>query len=51
MTLTVDKYLRRVQGNLSKTEALRQAQIALVSQPQTSHSFYWAPFILMGNWK
>jgi CHAT domain-containing protein len=46
-----DMYRRRAQGGLSKIEALRQAQIALAFQPRTSHPFYWAPFVLMGNWK
>ena len=50
-TLMGDMYRRRTQSNLSKIEALRQAQIALASQPRTSHPFYWAPFVLMGNWK
>jgi CHAT domain-containing protein len=50
-TLMGDMYLRRTQSGLSKIEALRQAQVALASQPRTAHPFYWAPFILMGNWK
>ena len=50
-TLMGDMYRRRAQGGQSKIEALRQAQIALASQPRTSHPFYWAPFVLMGNWK
>ncbi len=50
-TLMGDMYRRRTQFSLSKIEALRQAQIALASQPSTSHPFYWAPFVLMGNWK
>jgi tetratricopeptide (TPR) repeat protein len=35
----------------SKAEALRQAKLALLNNPSTSHPFYWGPFILMGNWK
>ena len=50
-TLMGDMYLRRTQSGLSKIEALRQAQVALASQPRTAHPYYWAPFILMGNWK
>ena len=46
-----DMYRRHAQGNLPKIEALRQAQMALAAQSRTSHPFYWAPFILMGNWK
>ena len=50
-TLMADMYQRRQQQALSKIEALRQAQLALMAQPKYAHPFYWAPFILMGNWK
>lgn len=55
-------YTIMAQGKTTKAEALRQAQIALITgkyatinnkQPQISenlnHPFYWAPFILIGN--
>jgi CHAT domain-containing protein len=35
---------------LSKAEALRQAQIELLRNQETSHPFFWAPFLLIGNW-
>jgi CHAT domain-containing protein len=44
-------YRSRQEKGLTKIEALRQAQISLSLQPKYSHPFYWAPFILMGNWK
>lgn len=50
-TLMGDMYRRRTQAGLSKIEALRQAQVSLAAQPRTAHPFYWAPFVLMGNWK
>jgi CHAT domain-containing protein len=50
-TLMGDMYRRRVQGGLPKIEALRQAQMSMAAQPRTAHPFYWAPFVLMGNWK
>jgi len=64
-------YLRRQRDALTKAEALREAQLALVlglgvnpgresaTQPLKraggsagpyAHPFFWAPFILMGNW-
>ena len=49
--LMADMYQRRQQQALSKIEALRQAQLALMAQSKYAHPFYWAPFILMGNWK
>lgn len=40
-------------GNISPAEALRQAQIAMITsalnQPRLDHPYYWAPFILIGN--
>ncbi len=50
-TLMADMYRRRQGLSLSKIEALRQAQLALQAQPKYAHPYYWAPFILMGNWK
>jgi CHAT domain-containing protein len=48
--LMADMYRRRQDQKLTKAEALRQAQISLQSQSRYAHPFYWAPFILMGNW-
>jgi len=36
--------------NLTKAEALRQAQIALIQNPRYNHPYFWAPFVLVGNW-
>jgi len=36
---------------LSKPEALRQAQIALKAIPKYSHPYYWAPFVMIGDWR
>ena len=49
--LMADLYRRRQALRLSKIEALRQSQMALQTQTRYSHPFYWAPFVLMGNWK
>ncbi len=38
------------QPGVSKAEALRQAQLSLLRSPQYQHPFYWAPFVLVGNW-
>ncbi len=35
----------------SKAEALRQAKLAIMNNAETSHPYYWAPFVLTGNWK
>ncbi|MGB3513788.1 MAG: CHAT domain-containing protein [Microcoleaceae cyanobacterium] len=36
--------------NLTKAEALRQAQLSLMKKPQYNHPYFWASFILVGNW-
>ncbi|HKY42075.1 MAG TPA: CHAT domain-containing protein [Pyrinomonadaceae bacterium] len=33
----------------TKTEALRQAALKLMKNPETSHPFYWAGFVLVGD--
>ena len=35
---------------VSKASALRAAQIKLLEDPEYSHPYYWAPFVLIGNW-
>jgi CHAT domain-containing protein len=44
-------YKNLIKNKLSKTDALRQAQLTLISDPTYSHPFYWAPFILIGDWR
>ena len=50
-TLMAEMYRRRQEQQLTKIEALRQAQLTLMAQSRYAHPFYWAPFILMGNWR
>jgi CHAT domain-containing protein len=35
---------------LTKAEALRRAQLALLQNPKYQRPRYWAPYILLGNW-
>ncbi|NJK27948.1 MAG: CHAT domain-containing protein [Coleofasciculaceae cyanobacterium SM2_3_26] len=34
-----------------KAEAIRRAQVSLMANPDYQHPFYWAPYILVGNWR
>ena len=36
-------------STIGKAEALRRAQNALRSRPQTAHPFFWAPFVVVGD--
>jgi CHAT domain-containing protein len=46
--LMVEYHRRLVQGE-DRTEALRQAQVALLRDPKHSHPFFWASFISSGQ--
>ncbi|MBE9166254.1 CHAT domain-containing protein [Pleurocapsales cyanobacterium LEGE 06147] len=35
---------------ITKAEAVRQAQLTLLKNPFYQHPFYWAPYVLIGNW-
>ena len=35
---------------IGKAEAVRQAQLALLNSRWYKHPFYWAPYVLLGNW-
>ena len=35
----------------SKVASLQSAQITLMKNPRSSHPLYWAPFVLMGDWR
>lgn len=37
-------------SNVSKADALRQAQLSLLHSPEYQHPFYWASFVLVGSW-
>ncbi|MEQ9550902.1 MAG: CHAT domain-containing protein [Coleofasciculus sp. G3-WIS-01] len=49
-TLMVKFYQVLAQANVTKAEALRQAQVALLQQSRFRNPYYWAPFVLVGNW-
>jgi CHAT domain-containing protein len=42
--------LSETNTSISKAGALRQAQLHLVKSSNFNHPFYWAPFVLVGNW-
>ncbi|MEO8890071.1 MAG: CHAT domain-containing protein, partial [Coleofasciculaceae cyanobacterium] len=49
--LMVGFYEQLIQNpGISKAKALQIAQIKLSKQPQYQHPFYWASFVLVGNW-
>jgi CHAT domain-containing protein len=48
--LMVEFYSKLATG-MSKAEALQSAEIKLLKNPKFSRPLYWAPFVLMGDWR
>jgi CHAT domain-containing protein len=49
--LMVNLYQNLATKKLSKGEALRQAQQTLLQNPKYRSPYFWAPFVLVGNWQ
>ena len=49
--LMVNLYQNLANKQLGKGEALRQAQQTLLRNPQYRSPYFWAPFVLVGNWQ
>ncbi len=48
--LMEDFYQELSNKHLPKAEAVRQAQLTLLHNRWYRHPFYWAPYVLLGNW-
>ncbi|MDY6937431.1 MAG: CHAT domain-containing protein [Cyanobacteriota bacterium] len=48
--LMVEFYRSLSQPHTNKAEALRNAQLSLLTDPDTEHPFFWGAFVLAGNW-
>ena len=44
-------YRRLFEEHLPVARALQQAQVEMMEQPRWSHPYYWAPFVLHGDWR
>jgi len=43
-------YQQLSSASLTKAEMLQQAQLRLLQDDNYSHPYFWAPFVLVGNW-
>lgn len=48
--LLMKEFYQRLKDGLTKVEALRLAQLQLISNPQYQHPSHWAAFLLIGGW-
>ncbi len=48
-TMTV--FYRELAAGQTKAEAMRRAQLVVMRDPRFAHPYYWAPFIVLGDWK
>lgn len=50
-----EKLMTTLYADLAKgvevQDAMRDAQRAVLANPETAHPYYWAPFNLIGNWR
>ena len=51
VTLMTNFYHELAKENVTKAEALRQAQISTLKKEAFDHPFFWSAFILVGNWQ
>jgi len=49
--LMTDFYKRLLAGSASPAASMRAAQVAMIDGKKYSAPFYWAPFVLVGEWK
>lgn len=43
-------YQELANKSLTKAEALRRAQLALLQNPKYQRPMFWSPYVLLGNW-
>jgi CHAT domain-containing protein len=43
-------YKQLNQPKITKAEAFKRAQLLLLKNAQYQHPYYWAPYVLVGNW-
>ena len=45
-----DQLVQASKTGISKAEALRRAQLAILKNPEYTSPYYWAAYVLLGNW-
>ncbi len=50
MSQFYEQLVKANQTGITKAEALRRAQLAILKNPDYQAPYYWAPYVLLGNW-
>lgn len=45
------RFYQQLKDGATKADALRTAQLALLKERDTRHPFFWAPFLVQGDWR
>jgi len=48
---TMTNFYKQLAAGQPKGEAMRRAQLATMSYPRFAHPYYWAPFVILGDWR
>lgn len=47
----MEKFYQALQSGATPAAAMQAAQKALIADKATAHPYYWAPFLLIGDWR
>jgi tetratricopeptide (TPR) repeat protein len=47
---TMATFYKELAAGQSKAESMRRAQLSVMRDPRFAHPYYWAPFIVLGDW-
>ena len=48
---TMQEFYKELVAGQSKAESLRLAQLAVMHDPRFAHPYFWAPFVVLGDWR
>lgn len=48
---TMQIFYKELAAGQTKAESLRRAQLAVMRDPRFAHPYFWAPFVVMGDWR
>ena len=50
-SVLITKFYRQLKdGNVTKAQAIKNAQVHLIKNTPYQHPYFWSPFLLIGNW-